>query len=79
MEATSYLLLLAAVVVKYAADNDAGVAVMGPVHGVLYLVFVASILRFYDDLGWPLPRAVMAMVMGAIPFGGFYLDRNWLP
>lgn len=79
LEATSYLMLLTAVIVKYAADNDTGVSVMGPIHGVLYLVFVGAVLRFYDDLGWPFSRAVVAMAMGAIPLGGFYLDRNWLP
>lgn len=79
LEATSYLGLLAAVIVKYAGGTDAGVSVMGPIHGVLYLVFVGAVLRFYDDLGWSFSKAVVAMVMGAIPFGGFHLDRNWIP
>jgi len=79
LEATSYLALLVAVIVKYAGDNDAGVAVMGPVHGVLYLLYVFALVRWYDDLGWPFSKAVTAMAMGAVPFGGFYVDRNWLP
>ena len=79
LEATSYLLLLAAVVLKYAGDNDTGVTVMGPIHGVLYLVYVLAVVRWYDDLGWPFSKAVMAMVIGAVPFGGFHVDRTWLP
>ncbi|MDG2114724.1 MAG: DUF3817 domain-containing protein [Actinomycetota bacterium] len=79
LEATSYLVLLVAVIVKYAGDNDAGVNVMGPIHGVLYLLYVLALVRWYDDIGWPFSRAVMAMVLGAVPFGGFHVDRKWLP
>jgi integral membrane protein len=79
LEASSYLVLLVAVVVKYATDNETGVAVMGPIHGTLYLVYVFAMLRWYDDLGWPFSKALMAMVLGALPFGGFRVDRSWLP
>ena len=79
IEAVSYLVLLAAVVVKYAAHNEAGVRVMGPVHGVLYLLYVLTLLRWHTDLGWPFSKAVLAMVVGALPFGGFHIDRRWLP
>ena len=79
LEATSYLVLLAAVILKYAGDNDVGVSVMGPVHGVLYLLYILALVRWYDDLGWPFPKALAAMAMGAVPFGGFHIDRNWLP
>lgn len=79
LEATSYLVLLAAVAVKYLGGTAAGVTVVGPVHGVLYLGYVAAVAGSRDALAWPLPRAVTAMAMGALPFGGFVVERSWLP
>lgn len=78
LEAVSYLVLLTATVVKYTADQEAGVTVMGPVHGILYLVFAGLVLMDRDELGWPGTRVLGALVLGAVPFGGFYIERNWL-
>ncbi len=77
-EATTYLALLAATVYKYAAGGDRGVEVLGPLHGVLYLLFAALVLVHHRDLGWPPRKAMMAMVLGSLPFGGFWLERRWL-
>lgn len=78
VEAVTYLALVAATVYKYAAGNDAGVALLGPIHGVLFLIFAAMLLRHHRALGWPLWRAVMAMIIGSLPFGGFWVERRWL-
>jgi len=78
IEAVTYLALVAATVYKYVDGNDQGVAVLGPVHGVLFLIFAALLLRHHRSLGWPLWRAIMAMVIGSLPFGGFWVERNWL-
>ncbi len=78
LEGTSYLVLLVATIVKRTADNEAGVQVMGPVHGILFVVFVVMILRAFSSLGWPFSKAVMAIVLGVLPFGAFWLERRWL-
>ena len=77
-EATSYLALLVATAVKQTGGPPARVTVLGPVHGILYLVFVAAIAWRQQALGWPWPKAFTAMVIGSLPFGGFWLDRKWL-
>lgn len=77
-EAVSYLALLVATAVKQTGGTEAGVTVLGPIHGVLYLVFVAAIVWRQEALEWPWPKAFTAMIIGALPFGGFWLDRNWL-
>ncbi|MFT5531492.1 MAG: integral membrane protein [Candidatus Poriferisodalaceae bacterium] len=79
LEATSYLFLIGATILKYAADQPALVSVLGPIHGVLYLGFVFALMQGYNELEWPFSKAVFAAVLGAIPFGGFHVDRNWLP
>lgn len=77
-EAVSYLALLLATVIDRTGGSDAGVAVMGPVHGVLYLVFVGFIVWRRVALGWSWIDALTAMIIGSLPFGGFWIDRKWL-
>lgn len=78
VEASSYLLLLAAMVAKYGFDNEAGVKALGPVHGILYLVYAAALVVNAAALGWGAKRLVSALFLGALPFGGFLVDRWWL-
>ncbi|MEC7873604.1 MAG: DUF3817 domain-containing protein [Actinomycetota bacterium] len=77
LEAFSYLVLLVATAFKYGAKYETGVTLVGPIHGVLYLIYVAAILRWFTDLGWTFYRGLMAMVLGALPLGGFLVDR-WI-
>ena len=78
VEASTYLLLLVATVYKYTAGGEQGVEILGPIHGVLFLVFAVLVLVSHRDLGWPLWKAVMALVLGSLPFGGFWVERRWL-
>ncbi|MEZ5341766.1 MAG: hypothetical protein R2706_10015 [Acidimicrobiales bacterium] len=36
------------------------------------------ILITMADLGWSWKRVFTAMLLGSLPFGGFYVERNWL-
>lgn len=42
-ESASFILLLSAMVVKYGFDEPAGVEIMGPVHGVLFLQYATQL------------------------------------
>lgn len=76
-EAISYVLLLIATFLKYAVSYELGVKVVGPIHGVLYLIFVAVILRWFRKLSWSFKRAIIAIVLGSVPGGGFLVDQ-WI-
>ncbi len=78
IEAVSYLMLLVAMIFKYGFDNEAGVKVLGPIHGTLYLVYAAALVINFAALGWKASRLVAALFLGALPFGGFMVDRWWL-
>lgn len=71
-------MLLVAMIVKYGFDNDAGVKVLGPIHGVLYLVYAAALLVSFEKLQWQATRLIFALFLGALPFGGLLVDRWWL-
>lgn len=78
-EATTYLLLIGAAVLKRTSDFEAGVSIMGPIHGILFLAYVALILFHRVEMEWTWLRAVAAMVLGAVPFGGYWVERYWVP
>ncbi len=77
------VLVLVAMPIKYIGGNDALVAIVGPIHGFLFIVYV--VLTF--DLGrrakWPLGRMVLVMLAGTIPFLSFWAERkvshSWIP
>ncbi|MEJ7844344.1 MAG: DUF3817 domain-containing protein [Acidimicrobiales bacterium] len=78
-ETVSYLVLLVAVVVKYAADSPAGVSAVGPVHGVIFLAYAALVLRYRSELGWDTTRTAFALAAAVLPFGGLLVERRYLP
>ncbi len=76
-EAVSFLVLLVAAVIKRTQDAPEGVEIMGPIHGVLFLAYVAIALGVRGTAGWS-ARATLGVLIGAVlPFGGFVVDR-WL-
>ena len=70
------LILCAAMVLKYAFDMGAAVAVWGPIHGALFVVYV--IIAFdlaYKDRWSPL-GTVWVLIAGTIPFVSFVAERQ---
>ena len=57
LEAFSYLVLLVATAFKYGAEYETGVTLVGPIHGVLYLIYVAAILRWFTAVSYTHLRA----------------------
>jgi len=77
-EATSFLALLVATVVKYQADAPMGVKILGPVHGALFLAYALLGLLVAIRLEWRLWKAVAVLLAAVIPFGGYVVDRKVL-
>lgn len=77
VEATSFLVLLAATYIKYANDTSAGVQIMGPVHGTLFVAYVLIALSVRGPARWSNRTTLGVLLGGVIPFGGFVVDR-WL-
>lgn len=77
VEAVSFLLLLAAMVFKYGPpEEEAGVKVMGPVHGGLFILFVLLTVFVAGDERWRLKRTLLTLLCAVIPLGGFIADRK---
>jgi integral membrane protein len=77
------VLVFVAVPVKYIGGNDALVAAVGPIHGFLFMVYVALTFDLGRRARWPLGRMVLVMLAGTIPFLSFWTERkvshSWIP
>jgi len=83
-EATSWLILIVATIVKYAADAPLGVKIMGPIHGVLFICYVLLTITLRGQLKWSARTTLIVLVDSVIPTGGFFVARrddlrDWVP
>jgi len=78
VEATSWLILLAATIWKYAADGPDLAPILGPIHGILFLAYVFMALSLRDDAGWDGPTTLGVLAAAVIPGGGFVVERRML-
>ena len=77
LEGTSFILLLfVAVPLKYVADMPLGVRVIGGLHGLLFLLFIAALYRASMEHGWPWRRSLLAFIASVLPFGAFVLAHS---
>ena len=76
VEAVTYLVLLGAVVLKRVLDGPDLVSVLGPVHGIAFLVYLVRVLRIREGQGWDLGRTIVVILLSAVPFGGFWVERR---
>lgn len=76
-EVVSYLVLLAvAVPLKYMADEPRGVAVIGPIHGVLFSLYCAMVLWRSSQEKWSLGKTGRALLAGILPLGPVSVVRK---
>jgi integral membrane protein len=75
IEGLSWLLLLfIAMPLKYALGRPEAVAILGRVHGLLFVLFVAALGRLAVDGTWNLAQLTRAFVSSLVPFGAFWLE-----
>lgn len=77
-EAVSWLGLLGGMILKYGFDNERGVAIMGPIHGMLFVVFAVLLLVTHFQERWSIGRTVLSLMESIPPFTGFLLGRRLL-
>ncbi len=75
-EAISYLFLLLAVVVHRVLDGPDAVGVLGPIHGIAFLVYLGLALQIRADQGWGLRTTVVVILAAAVPLGGFWAGHH---
>lgn len=76
-EAISFLVLLVGSGLKRAEVTEWGVHIMGPIHGFLFVAYVAFALSLRKPAGWSYQATFWILVGAMVPFGGFVVDW-WL-
>lgn len=76
-EATSFIALLVASVVKRTGGSELGVQILGPIHGLLFIAYVVIVFNVRADLGWSGKTTFWVLVAAVVPFGGYAVDW-WL-
>jgi integral membrane protein len=76
-EATSFLALLVATVIKHSDGGETGVQILGPIHGALFLAYVFLAIAIRGQEGWSIKVTCWILVGAVLPFGGYVVDW-WL-
>ncbi|MEM8905640.1 MAG: DUF3817 domain-containing protein [Actinomycetota bacterium] len=77
-EAISYLVLIGAVIWFRAADGPDLTSTLGPIHGVIFLVYAVAVLQAREDERWDWSRTLIVMFAAVIPLGGFWVAERLL-
>lgn len=77
MEGVSFLVLVGiAMPLKYGANMPEAVRIAGSIHGGLFILFGAVLLRVLFGARWPASRAGLVFVAALVPFAPFWVDRR---
>lgn len=82
-EATSFLALLVSSYLKHTDRGEVGVQILGPLHGLLFVAYVALVLNLRTSTGWDTRTTFWILVAAVLPFGGYVFDwwltHRWTP
>ena len=70
------LLVLVAMPLKYFADSPEMVEIVGPVHGFLYMAYLATAVDLAFRVRWSAVKTILVMLAGTVPFVSFYAERK---
>lgn len=76
LEGISYLVLLViAVPLKRFGGHPEAVEIIGPIHGLLFLLYVMTVIQAKIEFRWPIGRTLLALAASVIPGGTFWADQ----
>ena len=79
LEGLSYLLLLfVGVPMKYYANNDIMVKLMGMPHGLLFVAYIIIAILIKTQMKWDLKTMFIVLIASVLPFGTFYVVKKYV-
>ena len=76
LEGTTLLLLLGvAVPLKHLAGIPIATSIMGPIHGIAFVLYVWMLTQTVSGGGWTRTAAAQMVLAAFIPFGAFVNER----
>lgn len=75
LEGISYLvLLLVAMPLKYLLGYPLPVRIVGSIHGLLFLWFVAALFFAHRECRWSILTSIQLFIASLVPFGFVFVD-----
>jgi integral membrane protein len=68
--------ILIAVPIRYLAGEPHLSETISPIHGFLYVIYLAATIDLSRRAGWSLSRTVGVMLAGTVPFLSFVVERR---
>ncbi|MGH3449287.1 MAG: DUF3817 domain-containing protein [Haloechinothrix sp.] len=68
--------LVVAMVIRYGFGNAGPSAVYSPVHGVIYMVYMAFTIDLAIKARWSIKGAALVLLAGCVPFVSFIAERK---
>ncbi|MFB4314564.1 DUF3817 domain-containing protein [Actinomadura sp. 21ATH] len=62
--------------IRYIGGNGTPSAIISPIHGALYIVYLGIAFDLYQKASWPLKQMVLMVTAGLIPFLAFFIERK---
>jgi len=79
LEGVSYILLLfIATPLKYFANNETFVKILGMPHGILFIAYVILAFLLKKEMKWQTKSFVIILICSLLPFGTFWMDKKYL-
>ncbi len=78
IESISFVALLVATAVKYGFDEPAGVKILGPIHGMLFLGYVVLAFVLYRQVSWTKRRLLTVLLASVVPVAGYVVGHRVL-
>ncbi|MEZ4875420.1 MAG: DUF3817 domain-containing protein [Flavobacteriaceae bacterium] len=79
LEALSFLVLLGiAMPLKHVFDMPEMVQVVGMAHGILFILYLLASYFMKEQKNWPMRTFAIVLLCSVVPFGPFYVERNYL-
>jgi integral membrane protein len=76
LEGCSFLLIGFTMILKYKYQIPEPNYVVGMVHGLLFLLYIALLANVAYTYKWPFLKIVLSFLASLIPFGTFYADKK---
>jgi integral membrane protein len=70
------ILALVAMPLKYIADEPALVAIVGPIHGFVYMVYLVVAFHLAVLARWRWSYTILVLLAGTVPFLSFVAERK---
>lgn len=70
------VLVFVAMPMKYLLDDPRLVAIVGPMHGFLYMTYIVCTLILAERCRWKPVQAVLVLLAGTIPIASFVAERK---